>query len=150
MDENKPLHHWLPSKIDNKLKGLTCQTCGNIIKKDNIIAVGVRSTDKDRNVMYIEYQCPNGRCGYRACKLFENKGVNSLEELCYFLLEEIQKRKKVDNAKEYTKSQSHRISNSKITDKEMAELREFMTGQSNHDEFLKFIGIPQKESRNES
>lgn len=137
--EKQPLHYWLPTLVDNKIKGLTCTNCSAHIKRSDLVAVGIRVSDDQKNSLYVEYSCPNPNCNYRACKLIETKKVKNIEEMCYFLLEEIQKRKRTENSKRYRKPSKEKG----ITDKEFAEVKEFMKTH-NHIDFLKYIGAPHK------
>jgi hypothetical protein len=140
-----PFSYWLPGLVNQKLKDVQCNICSRKIEKNNVNAIGIRKTENKQLCMYVEYQCPNINCKHRACKLLENKRIHSVEDMCYFLIEEIQKRKKTLNAKNYTKPNSSDL----ITDEEMENIRQFINSHVDYDDFLKYIGAA-KEDNNES
>lgn len=135
----KPLYYWLPSIFEEKLKGVSCSSCHVEIKLKDIVAIGMRSYD-DKNIFYVEYQCP--QCSFRSCKLIDiNTKAQSIESLCYFLLESIQKKKKIQCVQKRKKNHNKKNSKTNISDKEISEIKAFMKTNNSHDDFLKFIGF---------
>jgi hypothetical protein len=142
----QPLYYWLPANIDAKLKSVFCNTCNSIIKRKDVIAAGIRSYENDKNIFYVEYKCPN--CESRACKLIENNKAVTIESLCYLLLDEVHKKKKIITAKRHQKSR--KIKTNKISDQEVQDLKTFMKSQKSHSDFMKFIGGSEQTKKNES
>ena len=135
----KPLYFWLPTKIDQHLKGVTCNTCSTPIKRQNVIAIGLREHESlPKNVLYVEYKCPH--CDRRACKLIENNKIQEIGDMCYYLIDELHKRRKLTASLTNKKNQKQRKKVDKISDKEMMDMHRFMQKNLSHEDFMTFIG----------
>ncbi len=131
--QGKRLFYWVPNWISNVLKEKGCDKCSNNIRKQDIIAIGIREVG-NKTALYVEHIC--SKCGFREITSLAGSKKGTLEEMCYILLEEIQYKRSTDKARELEKSQYH----SKITKKEMEDFAKFMNSPYNHEDFMKFIG----------
>lgn len=133
---NKPFHNWLPEWACTSLDNRICSQCKSKYSKENIIAVGVRKIEDPNYVMYIEHQC--SKCGFRALTILGKHKEDSLEKLCYTILESIKKRKLSEKSKLVNKHKT----NEPISDGEVTKFLNFINSKKNsHDDFLREIGV---------
>jgi len=135
----KPLHfqipHWIiKGSINNKL----CANCNNKIKREHVIAMGIRTSGNDAT-LFLEYQCQ--KCKYREIITITsdtNKSM-TIEDLCFLLLDSIQKQKETQSALSCNKKKKK--SGGKITDKEVSQFLEFMNRSEHYEDLLKHLRI---------
>lgn len=142
--KQQPFHYWLPFNIEDHISDSACSTCETVIKRKDIIAIGVRKQDGcDRNVAFIEYKCP--KCGLRAIKLLFSVQVQDIEGMCFWLLEEIHKIKKIEKSSETRKCKQS--DSGKITKEELEEMSNYLKKPLPYEDFLKFIGADKLEEK---
>ena len=133
---NKPFHDYLPEWAYTSLDGRICSQCESKYSKKDIIAVGVRKTEDPNYAMYIEHQCSS--CGFRALTTLGKHKEDSLEKLCYTILESIKKRKLSEKSKLTNKHST----NEPISDGEVTNFLNFINSEKNsHEDFLREIGV---------
>lgn len=126
--------HWMSDSVKNK----PCSKCGYVLDKQNIMGAGVKQIGGEHSV-FVEFRCP--KCNYEARFSFENIVTTpTVERLCYMLLEEIQKKKRVHKAMSLPKNQRN---NNPITDKEVKDFVREMNNSENYEDFLKLISAHQ-------
>ena len=142
----RPFHYWLPEWVYATLDRRCCSQCETKYTKSDIIAVGVRKVEDPAYAMYIEHQCSS--CGFRALTTFGKQKEDTLERLCYVILESIKKRKLVQ------KSQTlKRVRNDKpMTEIEVSKFKNFLQTSESHEDFLREIGVtfPGTKEQNDS
>jgi hypothetical protein len=129
----RSLPHWMISSVDNK----DCPQCRKVLRKNSIIGVGVKTLGEELNSLYVEYKCK--QCKYIARVSFELQIKHPVEELCYTLLDEINKRKASLTAKKITKKELIRKKQGPISDKEAQDFVKRMNDSNNFDELLRLI-----------
>jgi len=126
---------WLPEWVYTSLNARTCSQCNSKYSKNDIIAVGVRKIENPNYAMYIEHKC--FKCRFRALTTISKRKEDSLEQLCYVILESIKKRKLSEKSKLINK---HKI-DEPISDSEVIEFLDFINENTLHDDFLREIGV---------
>jgi len=134
MSDNS-FHQWLPEWTYAPLQKRKCSQCNKKYTKDNIIAVGIRMTEEDFYAMYLETQC--SECGFRALTTLGKQKEDSLEKLCYVILESIKKKKITNKSKMIHKQ----MENKPMTDKEVENFIKFIQTNQTHADFCKKIGV---------
>ncbi|MHA2279325.1 MAG: hypothetical protein ACXAC5_00330 [Promethearchaeota archaeon] len=132
---SQAFHQWLPEWVHASLNNRSCSQCETAYSKNDIIAVGVRQLEDPAYAMYIEHQCSS--CGFRALTTLGKQKEDTLERLCYTILESIKKRKLSEKAKMLQKN----IENKPMTEKEVKNFINFMQTSESHDDFLREIGV---------
>lgn len=127
-----PFHESIPDWIIKEMQGKLCSRCSHFISKNDILAIGVRKTDKNKNVPYIEYSCPG--CGHSVSRFFADRELDDLKELCYILLDELKSKNK--NRKTEYKSDSKKP----ISKNEFSNFVKKLNKCKNHVDFMKSIG----------
>lgn len=124
--------NWILKIIEQK----KCASCGADVKKTGICAIGIRTVkeNKNKNALYVEHMCSN--CSSRTISSFQEK-VDTVEQLCYLLIEEIHNRKKLEKAKRTKKPNKTGV----ISEEEYEEVMKFLKNNDDHSEFLKYIGM---------
>ena len=130
------LHQSLPERILNSVKKTNCHQCHEVLVHSDIISVGIRRF-KNKHALFVEFCCQN--CGYREITAIDTK-YNTVEDLCYMLLEEVQRKRKLNK----TKQQKTGKNQSKISQKEMQDFIQFVRKVPTHEEFMKEIGVSQE------
>ena len=116
-----------------EIKERYCSNCGHKINKQDVIAIGIRQL-KSKQALYIEYKCP--KCDTREIISYTQK-PNTIEQLCYMLLDSVKKHNESQNAKNSDSSKlNHKTQMSK---KEVDEFLKFMETVETHEDFMKFI-----------
>lgn len=129
----KPFYYWLPDWVPNGLKKRSCTQCKTQYSTQDIVAVGIRQiNDPHECAMYVEHICSS--CGYRALTTFGREKENSLERMCYGLLESIKKKKLIAKSRLLRKRKE-----GNMTDGEVKKFLKFNQDAS-HEDFLKEIG----------
>jgi len=125
---------WMLDILESKL----CSNCNQVIKKSNIIAVGIREVEGSENktTLYSEHYCDN--CNKRFVTSFAREYQESVENICYMLIENIQKQRSLEKSQGLVNN----TRSDEISDKEVMELKEFMSQTSSHQEFMRFIDGP--------
>lgn len=126
--------HWI---IKGSIAKKLCTHCNQKIKKEYIIAMGIR-TSGNGVTLFLEYQCQG--CKYREVIniIDDNNKPATIENLCFLLLESIQKDKETQNSLSRNKKKK---SGGKITDKEVSRFLEFMNQSENYEDLLKHLRI---------
>lgn len=138
--------YWLPDWIQNTIKKRSCSQCNKRYTTDDIIAVGIRSIDKDSSEcsMYVEHECSS--CGYRALTTFGKQKESSLEGMCCSILENIRSKKKAEKSRMLRKRKE-----GVMTECEVTNFLNFMKNNDTHEDFLREIGIsPPKENTDDT
>lgn len=132
---NKSFHNWLPEWAYASLNRRSCSQCSTKYSKYDIVAVGVRKIEDPGFAMYIEHKC--SECGFRALTTLGKQKEDSLEKLCYVILESIKKRKLSEKSKLINKH----TKNAPISDGEVTSFLDFMNDSKSHEDFLREIGV---------
>jgi hypothetical protein len=137
-----PLYTCIPRWIIRVVETKKCYKCSAKVSKKHICAIGIRPLVDDKNTVYVEHACPN--CSTRTITSFAREKAETVEDLCYMLLEQIHARRRMQKSKEI----GSRYSSDQIQDKEVDSLVDFMNKSETYEEFLKYIGsevIPDEE-----
>lgn len=137
----KNICNYMPHWVLSGLRGRQCTKCEAHINKQHIVAIGIRQMS-DNYTIYVEHTCPN--CKWREITNFD-RGKVSIEELCYILLDGIKRIREIEKAQQ-TESKTD---TSKISDKEVKTLLDFMNGNNSYNEFMKFIKADKFNQTNE-
>ena len=132
------LYNSLPDWVLNSVKKNNCHQCQEILTHTDLISVGIRRF-KNKHSLFVEFCCQH--CGYREITAIETK-YNTVEDLCYILLEEVQRKRKLHKSHQH--HQKTGKNQSKISQKEMQDFINFVRKVPTHDEFMKEIGAPQE------
>ena len=130
---NDRFHDNVPSWIIRYMKGQFCNKCSAAFNKKGIIAVGLRKKDSGASP-YIEHECHN--CGYRQILRFGHI-IDTIEKLCYSLLEGIKRRKRIANIQQEKQSTSKP---NKMTEQEIDDFLQRLRQSKNYEDVLKEIG----------
>lgn len=129
-----PFYHNVPSWMIRYLAHAKCSKCENQIRKADLTAIGIRGQD-GKSVPYVEYQC--SKCDHRAMKSFGGHCKGTIEEICYMLLEEVQNKKRIHQARNHErKGQTSGL----MTDDEVKEFLDSMSKYETYAELLEEIG----------
>jgi hypothetical protein len=131
----RPFYYWLPEWIYAPLDRRCCSQCETKYTKNDITAVGVRKLEDSAYALYVEHQCSS--CNFRALTTFGKQKEDSLERLCYVVLESIKKRKITEKAKMLQKHKDDKP----MTEKEVKGFISFMQTSESHEDFLREIGV---------
>jgi hypothetical protein len=129
-----PFHHNVPSWMIRYLSHTQCSKCSTRIKKKDIVAIGIREYEKNSATLYIEHKCPE--CGFRSMKSFGERAQGTVEELCYMLLEELQNKRRVQQAR----GREGGIPATEMTDAEVQAFLDSLNKYENYTDLLKEIG----------
>jgi DNA-directed RNA polymerase subunit RPC12/RpoP len=129
-----PFHQNVPSWIIKYLNYTQCNKCSQKIKKQDIVAIGIRGVDNE-TTLYIEHKCPN--CSHRAMKSFGSHIKGTLEELCYLLLEEGQNKRRIQQA--YV-NETKKINRTQMTENEIKTFLDNLNKCETYMDLLKEIG----------
>ena len=132
-----PLPRWaLPYLTDKK-----CPVCGSPTDAKHVEAIGIKQRepstkkiDKGQALLIFEYRCPN--CGEKTFWLADPDEPDlKPEELLQSILD----------AMAGSSKKSNKVSKSKITNKELKQIKLDLEQMVDHDEFLRYIGLDQGE-----
>lgn len=131
---DKPIYYYLPNWMSEELKERQCDQCGHGVAREDVIAIGIRENKDNNKTIYMEHQCPN--CEYREMTSCGGNRKGTLDEMCYILIEEVQRRKSIERAKKLRK-----INHIKKpwTDKEVDDFKQYMKKCSSYEQFLEHI-----------
>lgn len=141
-----------PSWFEKALQVLECPKCHEKIRKEHIIAEGIRNSivHKGETAFFIEHKCPD--CSSHATieltKMcieefaLEIMGVLSSQEERE---EESQDKTDIYESSDKTKNEKKPIKKSKISSMEIDEITESIKNCKTHEEFLLDIGVSQEE-----
>lgn len=129
------ISYWTPDWVLTAIYNRLCSECNSKFTKSDIVAVGMREVNSGV-AMYVEHLCKS--CGYRAITTLGRQKEESLEEMCYTLLEGIKRKKIAHRVKELRKKQE-----GKMTDKEVKSMINFIQKAETHEEFLDKMGETQ-------
>jgi len=133
------MSNWLPYWALLPIKNRKCSKCSAKFTRKDLIAIGIRKNGTSV-ALYIEHECHE--CNYRAMTILGKQKEDTLEKMCYALLEGIKQRKIAEKSFEWRKEQI-----GKMTDSEIDNMISFIQGVETHEEFLKQIGIPPSETK---
>lgn len=136
--DNRPFHHWMPEWAQTALKNRVCSNCSTGYSKNDIIAIGFREMEDGSNVLYIEHQCSS--CSFRAITTLGKQG-QSLESLCYNVLESIKHKKLQTQSKNMEHPGYPEGIDQPWTDKEVKSFLSFVKKSASHEDFLREIGV---------
>lgn len=128
------LHRHIPNWMISAVAATTCNKCHEPITKEDVLGLGIKEIKVNKVSLFVEYQCSN--CEHSARMNFSSQ-TGSIEDLCFVLLDEIQKKRQLTKSQQIEKPQ---ISKSKITDDETTKFIRSMNETDNFDDFLKLIG----------
>ncbi|KKN47564.1 hypothetical protein LCGC14_0661690 [marine sediment metagenome] len=141
------MHLWqyLPRWMVNILNSKSCSQCNERVNKSDVIAVGVRLIEgsSDKTTLYVEHACSS--CQKRVITSFSKEKQNSVENLCYMLIEQMQQKRELEKSQEI----SNHDRKEEISDEEVVELLEFMEKHNSHEDFMKFIKAPKLSENDE-
>ncbi len=132
---NNSFYEWLPKWAYSSLQERSCSQCNKNYTKNDIVAIGLRTTEDNSYAMYVEHQC--SKCKFRALTILGKQKEDTLEKLCYIILESI-KTKKITHKSKLTHKHKK---NNPMTDKEVRKFIKFMNSNQTHADFCKEIGI---------
>ncbi len=136
------ISYWLPEWITSATKNRECNKCASKFHKNDIIAVGIRQNGASV-ALYVEHECR--KCQYRAMTVLGKQKEDTLEKMCYALLESIKQRKISEKSAELRKKKE-----GKMTDREVKRMINFIQKAETHEEFLRQIGMfPPKAEQND-
>jgi RNase P subunit RPR2 len=139
------LHKFIPNWMVSAITSTTCNQCHQPVNKEDILGLGVKEVKEYKISIFVEYQCSN--CNHAARMNFSSQ-VGSVEEICYLLLDELQKKRKLAKSK----AVEEKVSPSKITDDETKKFIKKMNETNSFEDFLKLIGannLVEKENSND-
>lgn len=134
-----PFYKNLPGWMTETLDGKSCSRCKKPLEKQNVIGVGIKyieNSPEGKCTTFLEFKCLG--CGFEARFSFENIIQNSIERLCYMLLDQIQKRKKMEKSVSLKPK-----SGGPITDDEVQNFLKELEKTQTHEDFLKLISAHQ-------
>ncbi len=131
---NDNFHDNVPSWIIRYLKGQSCTKCGTAFNKKGIVAIGLRKKRGGASP-YIEHECPE--CGYRQILRFGHF-IDSIEKLCYSLLESIKRRKRIANIQEEKQIEKHK--SGLMSEREISDFLQQLRKSESYEDVLKEIG----------
>ena len=133
------LWNYMPKWMLNILESKSCSKCDHPISKTNVIAVGIRQVDgsEDKTTLYSEHCCSS--CRKRFITSFAREYQESVEDICYMLIENMQKQRSLKKSQ----GLSNNVHNGEISDKEVKDLKKFMSSTDSHQEFMRFIAGPE-------
>lgn len=135
------ISYWLPEWMVSVTKNKKCNKCDAQLFKNDVIAVGIRQNELSV-ALYIEHKCHE--CQYRAITVLNNQKENTLEKMCYALLESIKQRKIAEKSAELRKKKE-----GKMTDGEVKNMINFIKQAATHEDFLRQIGVPPPKKQND-
>ena len=125
---------FLPYRMLTAIRASSCAQCHNKIGDISIIATGVRKSDGNMTVPYIEYLCSN--CNHRGIAIFTENQTYGLYEFCYEIIINVANRRQMEKSKFV----EHHYTNSQMTPEEIDHFIKFVRESNDHQEFLKYIG----------
>jgi len=137
MEHKQHLHTHVPRWITNIVETKQCRECKAKVNKNAICAVGIRAIDSDKSTVFVEHACPD--CGARTITSFSREKSASVEDLCYMLIEQIHKKRRLKKARQL----QGRVREDAIQDEEVESLVDKMNNAECFDDFLKYIGAPE-------
>ncbi len=141
----KPLHFWVSPWMASELNGRQCGRCGTFYRKENVIQIGLRYSEPDTTYITLEHQCDG--CQYRETTSLANHANGSLEEMCFMLLDEIQKKRSIEKSQSMTKQFGSK-QNKQMTNNEVNEFLKNLNNFESHDDFMKHIKADQYQPKN--
>ena len=126
------ISYWLPEWVLSVTKNRECNKCHSQLSRDHIIAVGIRQNGATV-ALYIEHEC---ECKYRAMTILGKQKEDTLEKMCYALLEGIKQRKITEKSAELRKKKE-----GKMTDREVKKMINAIKKVESHEDFLRQMGI---------
>lgn len=130
------ISYWLPHWIISSTKGRKCSKCNTKFSRNDIIAVGVRQNGKSV-ATYIEHECNS--CKYRGMIVLGKDKEDTLEKMCYVLLESIKQRKMAEKSAKLREKKE-----GKMTDCEINKMINFIKGAKTHEDLLRQMGVSPK------
>lgn len=131
--KQKPFHYWMPNWVLSSVDNKNCTECFYNFKKDNIISIGIRKHKGNRN-MFIEHKCSN--CGKKSIILVGGNDENSIENMCYVLLDSIKTKKITEKSSGLTKKLK-----GSLTKQEANKMIDFIRKSKTHNDLLREMGI---------
>ena len=129
----KLISHWLPKWVILATKGRECSKCSLKFSKSDIIAVGIRQNGSSV-ALYVEHECRD--CKYRAMTILGKQKEDTLEKMCYALLEGIKQQKVTEKSAELRKKKE-----GKMTDREVKRMINFIKTTKTHEDLLREMGL---------
>lgn len=126
-------YKYIPIWMSNTLNGKLCSKCKNELTKIHITGIGIKQI-KESFTTFVEFQCPN--CKHEARFSFENILNNSIEKLCFMLLEQVQKQKKLKKSISFKSPNKNK---GPMTDQEVNKFLKELKSVKIYDDFLKII-----------
>ena len=131
---NKHFHDWMPDWVKSAIKQKKCSQCSENFTKNGIVAIGIRELENASHSLYVEHKCLN--CDFRAISSL-GKQKESLEGLCYMIIESIKKHKLARKSKMF----QNKDDSKPMSEKEVKGFINFIQKSSSHDDFLREIGV---------
>ena len=132
---NKSFHDWMPDWVNSAIKQKKCSQCSENFTKNGIVAIGIRELDNASYSLYAEHKCMN--CDFRAISTLGKQKEESLEGLCYMIIESIKKYKLARKSKMF----QNKDGSKPMSEKEVKGFINFMQKAASHDDFLREIGV---------
>lgn len=136
------LHKSLPNWMIATVNRSCCSECNNQLVREDILGIGIKEIGVNQIIMFVEVQCP--KCNHAARLNFSSQ-PGAVEDICYLLLDEIQKKRRIQKSKEL---ECDVKDGSLISEKETSEFIKNMNESETFEEFLKLIGASRLTDRN--
>ncbi len=138
---DKPLYYWLPNWAIKSVLDKCCDKCKTSYNKQDITAIAIKPV-KNKYRFCVEQMC--SKCSRRSLTVF-GKSEHTLEGMCYFLLEQINRKKIMAKAKHLRKEKE-----GPITDTEAQAFIDFVQNAESYSEVLDELGIPTPKKSDEN
>lgn len=147
----------IPSWLEKNINKNTCPECGKSMEIDGVKGIGIKysTRDKDKTVFCFEYECPH--CGNR---VFVETDYMSVEDFVMNMLDQYTDPEMEDNENDevmieeeedylnFSMDNSVKNKVSKISEKEMIEVKNKLNSMEFHDDFLRLLSFSEKEIEN--
>lgn len=128
-DRNK-LHNWIPFEIKKAIIDCKCPTCNESLDTKRVNLIGIKQHSEGQVVLHLECTC---RCGKKLEISLKKK--KSVEQLCYMILEEIEKDRRIETVRRRFPREFAEMKESEVTSF-LKDLRKVKF----HEDFMKLIG----------
>ena len=140
----KPFYYYLPNWAHESLRTRCCSQCQNNYTKEDIVAIGIRQTKDKASAMFVEHKC--SLCDFRASTTLGKQKEDTLEGLCYVILEYIKRKKQTEKSRSLRKI----TQTTPISDSEVDEFLDFIKSSKSYEDFLKEIGVETPDNKDDS
>ena len=129
------LHNHIPSWMFRIIENTNCDKCQTVIKKSDIVAIGIREITKKVTTPFVEFEC--SKCKKRSIKTMGRIAQGTVNSMCLVLLEGLQNKHKAKTAIDNEQKKKY---NTKISDKEVKSFCKAMDKCDNFEDVMKLVG----------